>query len=86
MVRVRFHIGKARIKVPDKPDILRWGFQQDKEYDPYPEGIFIHDNRIKEGGTAPKGEIGLVLTPLLGKPLPDSEIVMLYVDRVSLSR
>lgn len=44
---------------------------QDKEYDPYPEGIFIHGNRIEGGGAAPKGEIGMVLGPLLGKPLPD---------------
>lgn len=43
----------------------------DKDYDPYPEGIYIHDNTFAENGTKPSGELGLVLTALLGKPFPD---------------
>tara|TARA_R110002095_G_scaffold77659_5_gene66604 strand:- start:5062 stop:7341 length:2280 start_codon:yes stop_codon:yes gene_type:complete len=44
---------------------------KDKNYDPYPEGIFIHDNRISGGGTEPDGELGLVLKSIIGTPLPD---------------
>lgn len=44
---------------------------QDKDYDPYPETIYIHDNDIERGGYDPAGEMGLVLATLLGKPLPD---------------
>ncbi|MFK7777223.1 MAG: parallel beta-helix domain-containing protein [Gimesia sp.] len=43
----------------------------DKKYDPYPEGIFIHDNHISGGGTKPDGEIGLILKSLGGTQLPD---------------
>ncbi|WP_339733914.1 parallel beta-helix domain-containing protein [uncultured Gimesia sp.] len=43
---------------------------KDKHYDPYPEGISIHDNQIKGGGTAPDGELGLVLKSMVGTPLP----------------
>lgn len=44
---------------------------QDKDYDPYPEGIYVHDNVFEENGNSPGGEMGLLLTGLLGKPLPD---------------
>lgn len=43
---------------------------KDQNYDPYPEGISIHDNQIKRGGTAPDGELGLVLKSIVGTPLP----------------
>lgn len=43
----------------------------DKNYDPYPEGIYIHDNQFADNGTKPGGEMGLALGGLLGKPLPD---------------
>ncbi|MCA9014313.1 MAG: right-handed parallel beta-helix repeat-containing protein [Planctomycetaceae bacterium] len=42
----------------------------DPNYDPYPEGISIHDNQIKGGGTAPSDELGLVLKSIVGTPLP----------------
>jgi parallel beta-helix repeat protein len=42
----------------------------DKEYDPIPEGIYIHDNKISGGGTRPSGEAA-ALASLLGKPMPD---------------
>lgn len=44
---------------------------EDKEYDPVPEGIYVHDNVFANGGTAPSGPAGLLLAPLVGKPLPD---------------
>jgi parallel beta-helix repeat protein len=45
---------------------------EDKEYDPIPEGIFIHDNVITGGGQHPAGDRAPVMIGLLGKPpLPD---------------
>jgi len=44
---------------------------EDKDYDPVPEGIYVHDNRIAGGGRAPAGERAPLLAALLGKPLPD---------------
>ncbi|MFO0815632.1 MAG: parallel beta-helix domain-containing protein [Gemmatales bacterium] len=46
-------------------------FAADKQYDPYPEGLFIHDNRFAENGSKPSGEMGMQLGMLLGKPMPD---------------
>jgi len=43
---------------------------KDKNYDPYPEGVFIHDNQITGGGTDPEDELGLVLKSMIGLPLP----------------
>lgn len=42
----------------------------DKEYDPIPEGIYVHDNVISGGGTDPSGRIKLLI-PLIGTPFPD---------------
>jgi parallel beta-helix repeat protein len=44
---------------------------EDKEYDPYPEGVSIHDNEIYGGGEKPNGVMGNALVTLLGNPLPD---------------
>jgi parallel beta-helix repeat protein len=44
---------------------------EDKEYDPIPEGVYIHDNQISGGGSNPQGALAQMLVPLLGKPLPD---------------
>lgn len=43
----------------------------DKNFDPFPEGVFIHDNQISDGGTNPDGELGLILKSMIGSPLPE---------------
>jgi parallel beta-helix repeat protein len=43
---------------------------EDKQYDPIPEGIYVHDNHFKGGGNNPAGDAA-ILGQLLGKPLPD---------------
>lgn len=43
----------------------------DKDYDAYPEGIYIHDNTFADNGNKPDGQLGLLLGSALGKPLPD---------------
>jgi parallel beta-helix repeat protein len=44
---------------------------EDKDYDPYPEQVYIHDNVFENGGTHPGGERGDLLAGLAGKPIPD---------------
>ncbi|MEZ6127375.1 MAG: parallel beta-helix domain-containing protein [Planctomycetaceae bacterium] len=43
----------------------------DPNYDPFPEAVSIHDNRIADGGARPSGKIGMLLGPALGGRLPD---------------
>jgi len=42
----------------------------DATYYPFPEAIYVHDNVISGGGTAPSGEYADVLAPVVGKPMP----------------
>lgn len=44
---------------------------RDPKYDPYSEGIFIHDNRIARGGGRPGGKLGELVTPLVGGKFAD---------------
>jgi parallel beta-helix repeat protein len=41
------------------------------EFDAISDGLFVHDNRFSGGGDKPSGEMGVLLTPLVGKPFPD---------------
>lgn len=43
----------------------------DKKFDPYPEIISIHDNRISGGGMKPSGKISMALLPIAGGKFPD---------------
>ena len=42
----------------------------DASYYPFPEAIYVHDNTISGGGTAPSGEYADALAPVVGKPMP----------------
>jgi parallel beta-helix repeat protein len=42
----------------------------DATYYPFPEAIYVHDNIISGGGTAPSGEYADALAPVVGKPMP----------------
>lgn len=44
---------------------------KDKEYDPIPEGVYVHGNKITGGGKKPTGERAAMFAALLGTPLPD---------------
>lgn len=44
---------------------------KDPQFDPIPEGISVHHNRISGGGTDPRGEMREQLTLVLGKQFPD---------------
>jgi parallel beta-helix repeat protein len=43
----------------------------DSEFDPIPERISVHDNRIRGGGDRPQGPLAGLLAAALGSPLPD---------------
>ncbi|MCR9295816.1 MAG: right-handed parallel beta-helix repeat-containing protein, partial [bacterium] len=43
----------------------------DASYDPYCKSISIHHNDISGGGEHPDGQLGSMLIPVLGSPLPD---------------
>ncbi len=44
---------------------------QDKNYDPYPEALYIHDNTFSGGGDSPSGLVVKLLALKMGKPFPD---------------
>lgn len=58
------NIGIVSYFITDKPI-------NDPKYDPYPESIYIHDNKISDGGENPRGFIVKILSLKLGKPFPD---------------
>ena len=43
----------------------------DAQYDPFPEGVYIHDNSFTDGGKNPQGEIGKLFEQIAGLPMPD---------------
>ena len=43
----------------------------DKKYDPFPENISVHDNRVSGGGQKPAGTLGTLLSPATGGVFPD---------------
>ncbi len=51
---------------------------EDALYDPYPEGVHIHDNRFADGGKSPQGEMGKLFEQIAGLPMPD-----IVIDGVS---
>lgn len=42
-----------------------------QRYDPYSEAIFLHDNRIARGGMKPGGQLGRLVSPLVGGKFAD---------------
>jgi parallel beta-helix repeat protein len=44
---------------------------KDEKYDPFCESIHIHDNRFRTNGGKPSGALGLLLSMVVGSPLPD---------------
>ncbi len=43
---------------------------KDPNYDPYPEGVSIHNNMIAGGGDRPAGELAALLADVIGSPFP----------------
>jgi parallel beta-helix repeat protein len=47
------------------------GGKKDPEYDPFPEGVHVHDNTFSGGGNNPGGPKGAALRLLFGDRVPD---------------
>ncbi|MGI9429528.1 MAG: parallel beta-helix domain-containing protein [Bythopirellula sp.] len=45
--------------------------QSDEKFDPTPNQISVHDNRIRGGGKKPGGMIAEILVPVMGEQLPE---------------
>jgi parallel beta-helix repeat protein len=43
----------------------------DTQFDPFCESIHVHDNRFKANGGKPSGTLGLLVSKVVGSPLPD---------------
>jgi parallel beta-helix repeat protein len=43
----------------------------DPKYDPFPENISVHDNRVSGGGSKPAGTLGTLLSPATGGVFPE---------------
>ena len=43
---------------------------KDDKFDPFCESIHIHDNRFKSNGARPSGALGLLVSNVVGSPLP----------------
>lgn len=44
---------------------------KDPNYNQYPSAIYIHSNKIENGGFAPDNESGMMVAALVGTPIPD---------------
>ena len=44
---------------------------KDDKYDPYCEGIYVHDNKFVANGESPGGDLAGILGKILGTPFPD---------------
>ncbi|HEU4985804.1 MAG TPA: parallel beta-helix domain-containing protein, partial [Rhizobiaceae bacterium] len=44
---------------------------EDENYMFVPRGVYIHDNEYGEGGSAPEGEVGRLISDISGVPVPD---------------
>jgi parallel beta-helix repeat protein len=44
---------------------------EDKDYDPYPEAVYAHDNTFEGNGKDPGGPRGKALAAILGTPMPE---------------
>jgi parallel beta-helix repeat protein len=48
---------------------------KDPQYDPYPDGIYLHDNTFIGGGEKPSGEMGVAFAAMLRGRVPDIIVV-----------
>jgi parallel beta-helix repeat protein len=44
---------------------------EDENYMFVPRGVYVHGNEYGEGGNAPSGEVGKIITDISGTPVPD---------------
>jgi parallel beta-helix repeat protein len=74
MANRNVHVFNNRFDGNGTAHVLIAAYPEDYEDDNYmfvPRGVYIHDNDYGEGGFAPDGEVGKIITDVIGEPVPD---------------
>jgi parallel beta-helix repeat protein len=74
MANRNVHVFNNRFDGNGTAHVLIAAYPEDYEDESYmfvPRGVYIHDNEYGEGGFAPDGEVGGIITGVIGEPVPD---------------
>lgn len=74
MANRNVHVFGNRLSGNGTAHVLIAAYPEDYDDDSYmfvPRGVYVHDNEYGEGGGAPSGEVGKLISDLSGTPVPD---------------
>ena len=74
MANRNVHVFGNRLSGNGTTHVLIAAYPNDYEDDNYmfvPRGVYVHDNEYGDGGFAPDGEVGKIITDVIGEPVPD---------------
>lgn len=74
MANRNVHVFNNRFDGNGTTHVLIAAYPEDYDDDQYmfvPRGVYIHDNEYGEGGFEPDGEVGKIITDVIGEPVPD---------------
>ncbi|MBO6539650.1 MAG: right-handed parallel beta-helix repeat-containing protein [Rhizobiaceae bacterium] len=74
MANRNVHVFGNRLSGNGTTHVLIAAYPNDYEDDNYmfvPRGVYVHDNEHGDGGFAPDGEVGKIITDVVGEPVPD---------------
>ncbi|HSO46831.1 MAG TPA: parallel beta-helix domain-containing protein [Rhizobiaceae bacterium] len=74
MANRNVHVFGNRLANNGTAHVLIAAYPEEYEDDKYmfvPRGVFVHGNEYGEGGGAPSGEVGKIISDLSGTPVPD---------------
>jgi len=74
MANRNVHVFGNRLSGNGTAHVLIGAYPEDYDDDSYmfvPRGVYVHDNEYGEGGGAPSGEVGKLISDLSGTPVPD---------------
>ena len=74
MANRNVHVFGNRLSGNGTAHVLIAAYPEDYEDDQYmfvPRGVYIHGNEFGDGGNAPSGEVGKIISDISGTPVPD---------------
>ncbi len=74
MANRNVHVFKNRLSGNATAHVLIAAYPEDYDDDAYmfvPRGVYVHGNEYGEGGGAPDGEVGKIISDVSGTPVPD---------------
>lgn len=74
MANRNVHVFNNRLSGNATTHVLINAYPEDYDDDDYmfvPRGVYVHDNTYGEGGGAPDGEVGRIISDITGTPVPD---------------